>query len=608
VSAVPAEAGTLQVGYTVNCQDPARHIFRLTLALTGLGAGPHTLEMPAWAGAYEIENFARHVFDMRAFDQDGHPLAIDKTQKSTWVFESPSPDASVEYAVYADNLSTTTSHLDDTHAYWNGGTLFCYVDGHKELPVDVRIVAPAGWYASTALNADPDDSLHFWADNFDVLVDSPVEVGTHRRYTFDVNQKRHTIAIWGQGNQDDARLVADTRRIVEAEADLFGGLPYPNYTFIFHIAERGTGGTEHKNSTICGFSRFTFQPWQQYRQALSLIAHEFFHLWNVKRIHPDLLGPFDYTQEVPTHLLWAMEGFTSYYAYLLLARAHLYAPQDYLELVARDVERYEQLPGRHVMSLAGSSFDTWLGEYQHYADKPNRHISYYLKGSLVGLCLDLEIRRRTANRRSLDDVQRLLFARYGQYDRGFSEAVYQTTAEEVAGGSLAAFFGRYINGVEELPLDAYLATAGLQVLRESKWPDDSPDDCRHGETRPHAPTAWLGIDTADRQGRVVVLTVYDPGPAAGVLNAEDELLALNNFRIPDSAALATRIASDHQPGTQVELSLFRRGHLISRTVTLGTKPPNHYRIRRVAHPSPAQQATYTAWLGYPWSEDIHRDR
>ncbi len=582
--------------YTVDCTDPSRHVYRVSLALAGLAPGRHRLTLPVWAGGYEIEDFSRRVFDLVVRGPAADTVPVGKVSKNTWVFDAASDAVTVTYAVYAFDLGTTRSHLDDTHAYWNGGTLFFYLDDDKGRPVAVHVRAPEGWYASTALAGDPDDPLLFHAADYDELVDSPVEVGTHRRYTFLVEGKRHTIALWGEGNQDDARLVRDTRRIVEAEASLFGGLPYPHYTFIFHLAERSTGGLEHKNSTTCGFERFTFQPQARYRRALSLIAHEFFHLWNVKRIHPDMLGPFDYTREVHTHLLWAMEGFTSYYAALLLRRSGLYSVADYLELLSEDVKRYESQPGRFVMDLARSSFDTWLGEYHPNADTPNRAMSYYLKGSLVGLALDLDIRGRTGGQKSLDDVLRLLFQRYGQYDRGFPESVYQETAEEMAGGSLAQFFGRYINGVDPLPLDAVLATAGLSLTRRTAVPGDGRD----GDAGSHA---WLGVSTQMEQGRPVVRTAYDPGPAAGVLDAGDALVALNGIRIPDGDALAERVAANHRPGDRVELTVFRRDRLTTRPLVLGTAQPNQYRIERVAHPTAAQRATYAAWLGSEWPRD-----
>ncbi len=603
---LPAPAAP-RITYTVDCLEPGRHVYQLTLDLANLEPGPHRLDMAVWTpGSYAVADYSRHVFDVAAFDGHGAALAINKTAKNTWTFDTPTTGASIRYSVYAFELGVSSSHLDDTHAYWNGANLFFCLDQRQDLPVDIHVRAPAGWYASTGLPGDSADPLHFQAPNFDILLDSPVEVGTHRRYTFLVDQKPHTVAIWGTGNQDDEKLVADTRTIVETQAAMFGGLPYEDYTFIFHIAGRGTGGLEHLNSTTCGFDRQGFKPWKRYRRSLYLISHEFFHLWNVKRIHPDMLGPFDYSREVYTHLLWAMEGFTDYFALLSLRRSGLYTVKDYLEAVADDLKAYERQPGRHVMSLARSSFDTWLGEYGWDADKPNRRISYYLKGSLVGLALDLEIRRRTQGARSLDDVLRLLFERYGRHGKGFAEPVYQETAEEVAGGSLAEFFGRYIEGVDELRLDEWLADAGLAVDRVTKNEElhqQDPEDDRPKPDEPltsDPPVAWLGVDTRVVENRLVVRVAYDPGPAAGQLYPDDELVALDDVRLPDAKSLEDRLRINHAPGDVVEVALFRRGQLLRRSVTLGDAPPNEYQIRRMKDPTPAQKALYAAWMGEDW--------
>ena len=597
-----------RITYTVDCLDPGRHVYQVTLDLAQLEPGPHRLDMAVWTpGSYAVADYSRHVFDVAAFDAHAEAVAIKKTAKNTWTFDTPTSGASIRYSVYAFELGVSSSHLDDTHAYWNGANLFFCLDQRQDLPVDMHVRAPAGWYASTGLPGDPADPLHFRAPNFDILLDSPAEVGTHRRYTFTVDQKQHTVALWGSGNQDDEKLVADTRTIVETQAAMFGGLPYDDYTFIFHIAAQGTGGLEHLNSTTCGFGRNAFKPWKRYRRSLYLIAHEFFHLWNVKRIHPDMLGPFDYSQEVYTHLLWAMEGFTDYFALLSLRRSGLYTVRDYLDEVADALKAYERQPGRHVMSLARSSFDTWLGEYGRDADKPNRRISYYLKGSLVGLALDLEIRRRTQGARSLDDVLRLLFERYGRHGQGFPEAVYQETAEEVVGGSLAEFFGRFIEGVDDLSLDEWLAAAGLTVDRLTKNEDlhqqDPEDKPKKPDDEPPVsdpPMAWLGIETREQEHQLLVRVAYDPGPAAGHLYPGDELVALDDVRVADAKSLDDRLRINHEPGDVVDVALFRRGQLLRRPVTLGDAPPNEYQIRRVTDPTPSQRALYAGWMGEDW--------
>lgn len=593
--------------YTVDCLQPETHVYRIVLDVKGFGAGVHELELPVWTpGAYEVQDYSRHVFNVKAVAQDGHSVTIDKIKKNVWRLDSATDAFSVTYEVYAYQLAVDTSHMDGTHAYWNGACLFFTVDGQKDLPIDLFVKAPPGWYVSTGLPGDPSNEFHFRAPDYDILIDSPVEVGTHRRYTFVVEDKPHTVAIWGNGNQDDDKLVQDTERIVKAQAAMFGGLPYRDYTFIYHVSDTG-GGLEHLNSTTCDMPRQHFKPWKRYRGILSLISHEFFHLWNVKRIHPDMLGPFDYSQEVYTTLLWAMEGYTSYYGDLLLRRAELYSVSDYLEVMANLIKEYEKLPGRHVMDLSWSSFDTWIKLYKPNEDSPNRSISYYLKGELVGLIMDLEIRRRTANQKSLDDVLRLLFERYGRHGQGFPERAYQDAVETVAGSSMAEFFARYIHGVDELPFEEMLGTAGLELRRRTKNPDletDDGDDTKKDENaKSDPPLAWLGIETKEDNGKILARVVYTPGPAAERLYAGDELIAINGERLTTVKALQDRLRADWAPGDEVTVSFFRRGLLESRKVTLGDAPPNEYKIVRVKAPAESQRATYESWLKEPWPAD-----
>jgi predicted metalloprotease with PDZ domain len=588
--------------YTVDCTEPERHIYHVSLQLTGFGPGRHALTMPVWI-PWWVQDASRHVFNVRVEHGAAGGTAVEKTAKNTWCFEAAADRVVVTYSVYAFEPRVDASHLDGTHAFWNGGNLFMMVDGEKNLPIDLYIQAPEGWHVSTGLDRVDGHPFQFRAPNYDVLFDCPVEVGTHRRFFFEVGGKRHELALWGTGNEDAEQLVADTRRIVEAEGRMFGGLPYDHYTFILHIGERG-GGLEHMNSTACGVRRTAFRPWDHYRHVLELLAHEFFHLWNVKRIHPDTLGPFDYEREVYTHLLWAMEGFTSYYAMLSLRRAGLYTVSEYLGALAHEVETYEKLPGRYVMSLASASFDTWIKLSKPDADSPNRSISYYLKGHLVGVLMDLEIRRRTDNGQSLDDVLRLLYQRYGAAGVGFPEHAYQDAVEEVAGGSLQEFFARYIEGVDELPLDELLATAGLKLERVVKNPDrrEGDDGAGKDDSASDPAYAWLGVECrADRPG-IEVCTVYDPGPGAGSLYAGDEILAVNRVRVKTPDEVAARVRADAVPGSTVSVQLFREGLLLDVPVTVGEAPPNRYRLVRLPDASPRQRATYESWLAASWPE------
>jgi predicted metalloprotease with PDZ domain len=449
---------------------------------------------------------------------------------------------------------------------------------------------------STGLDRIVSAPHRYQAQNYDVLIDSPVEVGRHRTYQFAVDDKVHTIALWGEGNEDPLRLVEDVKTIVETARDLFGELPYEHYTFIFHLSDHGTGGLEHLNSTTCGMERFSFRPDKSYRRVLSLIAHEFFHLWNVKRIHPQVLGPFDYDREVHTHLLWAMEGITDYYAGILLRRSGLYRMEDYLARLAERIEAYERQPGRFVQSLAQSSFEAWTKFYRPGPDKPNRQISYYLKGELVGLLLDLEIRRQTDNQKSLDDVLRLLYQRYGKAQLGFPEAVYQETVEEVTQQSFAEFFEQYVNSVADLPLDAMLQTAGLVVRRT--WKDIEGQDPGDETAMDEAPP-WLGVSLkwTDRS-YIEVAHSFSDGPAADRLAPQDRIVAINGYLVEKPEDVTRRLQINHKPGDLVTAHIFRRGVLHEVAVTLGQAPYDKITVEVQTELPPKTELLLKSWLDW----------
>ncbi|MCY0878285.1 MAG: PDZ domain-containing protein [Firmicutes bacterium] len=588
--------------FTVDCREPGAHIYHMTLEIEHLPKGKHTLTLPVWTpGSYKIEDFARHLFHLRG-EVNRQAVDVHHLSKNQWGFDTFAEESRVviRYDVYAYELGTHGNHLDQSHAYFNGAHLFFLVDDYKAAPYEVRIVAPPEWHVSTGLDPVDGAPFRYRASDYDILLDSPFEIGTHRRLTFTVDDKRHEVAIWGHGNEDPEQLTRDLSAIVQAQRDLFGELPYNHYTFILHLTDRGTGGLEHLNSTTCGTSRFAYKPRKNYRRVLKLLSHEFFHLWNVKRIHPEMLGPFDYNREVYTHLLWAMEGFTDYFATLTLRYANLFSLKEYLTTVADNIQAYEKKPGRFVQSLSESSFDTWIKLYKPDEDSPNRTISYYLKGDLVGLCLDLELRQRTQGRYGLDEVLRRLYRRYGAQGVGFPESVYQETVEEVGASSFQTFFDQYIDGTEPIPFDHFLGYAGLTVQRQYKRSDR--DEGTNDDTPPQtSPKAWLGIDATLSNGRLVIQHTYSDGPAATLLNPGDQLLAINGYQVNTVEELEERIALDHAIGDTVEVALFRRGKLERAAVTLAPAPPDDVRIVAAAHPTAEQKALFEAWLKTPWT-------
>lgn len=578
------------VTYTVAMPDPHAHLYHVAVEIDGVAGPTLDLALPAWTpGSYMIREYARHVQAFAAED-GGRALPWRKVDKATWRIETGGASrVRVAYQVYANELSVRTSHLDGSHGYFNPATVCMYAAGRTHEPLAVRVIVPSEWQVTTGLEASRASNVEtFNAADYDELVNSPFECGTHRLLEFEVDGLPHRIALWGHGNEDEARLVEDTRTIVVAARDMFGGLPYRDYTFIVHLANSRGGGLEHRNSVSMIVDRWTFQPAAAYERYLGLAAHEFFHVWNVKRIRPAPLGPFDYSRENYTRQLWTMEGVTDYYTSRLLLWAGLITPQRYLERVAEQITALQSQPGRLVQSLEQSSFDAWIKLYRPDENTHNSSISYYLKGALVGLLLDLEIRRRTGGARSLDDVVRLLFERYQRDGASFPEqGGYQAAVEQVAESSFADFFGSYVAGTDELDYAGALGCAGLQL----SWGyEKAPED--------GGAPAWLGLITRSESGRLKVTQARADGPAyAAGIYAGDELLALDGFRL-DEERLKARLA-ERRPGDGVTLTLFRRDELLHLPVTLAAAPHDTLTIEQVAEPTAEQRQIYEGWLG-PW--------
>jgi len=568
-----------QIRYTLSLRDPNSHLVHVRLEASGIPGSSTDFVMPAWTpGSYKVRDYAKNVQD---FSAGRH--AWRKIDKSRWRVEAGG-DVVIEYDVWAFELSVQSSHVDSDHAFLNGASVFFYVDGHKDAAVEVDIKAPKGWKIASGLEKRGSTLL---APDYDILVDSPIEIGTFTQRTFKVGGVPHHLVIHGEGNYDGKQLVEDIRRIVETEVKILRHIPYRHYTFILHNSSERGGGLEHLNSTALQVPARSYRPREKYENFLELVAHEFFHLWNVKRIRPDKLGPFDYEREVYTTLLWVMEGFTSYYDTLVPCRAKLWSPEKYFKKTADRIQKYEEKPGRKRQSLSQASFDTWIKFYQPNENSANCQMSYYEKGELVGMCLDLEIRHRTANRKSLDDVLRLLYREYGREGRGFPEAEFKRACERV-GGNLDRFFADLVDGVAEIPWNRYLGFAGVKLEKEAKKPED-------GEALRKA-RAWLGIGSTKVGGVLTVANVVEASPAwkAG-LSPKDELIAMDGSKLP--AEEFERRIDEYEPGDRVRLTLFRSGTLREIPVVLGAKENVTWAIRRLKTPTALQKKIYEGWLG-----------
>ena len=575
------------ISYTVSMSKPQTHLLEVEMRLQDARGLPNqvNLVMPVWTpGSYLIREFERHVQDFAASDAGGRALSWQKVNKDTWRIETGGArDLRATYRVYANDLSVRTNDLDDRHAYFNNAALLMYPEGQLKTASTLRVVPFNDWKVATGLPPVQNQPNTFRAENFDVLYDSPVEVSNFKTISFEVKGVPHRIVIDGEGNYDAERVRRDVQRIVETEAALMGEIPYHDYTFILHAHSRADGGLEHLNSTSLIVERNSFRPEDRYKDFLSLVAHEFFHLWNVKRIRPDALGPFDYTKENYTKLLWVAEGVTEYYAGVALRRAGLIPDSEFLERFSQTIGDVQNTPGRLVMSAEEASFDTWIKYYRPDENAINSQISYYDKGQLLGLLLDLQIRKASGGAKSLDDVMRYLYTEFYKKNRNYTPEDFQRTAELMAGSSLDNFFTRFVRGREELDYNAALKTVGLQL----------------GEADPSKPPVerlYLGADLGQEGDRLTVRRVYSGSPAYDQgLNTGDQILALDGQRVNQQSFMA-RLA-EKRPGDTINLTLFRDDLLRAFTIKLGKRVAVDYRIVPVKAPTPEQTRQYKAWAG-----------
>ena len=603
-----AQTAAPEIAYSVVITQPHTHLFTVNVGVkhgpTGAVPAEQRLVMPVWTpGSYLVREFQRHVQDFEATSSTGQPLKWEKTNKNTWrVVTNGAREWYARYRVYANELSVRTSELNSSHAFWNNANLLMYLEGFLKSPSIVRVIAPDVWKVATGLPPVPGERNTFRAENFDVLYDSPFEASNFKSLVFNVKGIPHRIVIDGEGNYDPERMRRDVQKLVETQVELMGGeIPYRDYTFILHLRNNAGGGLEHGNSTALGYPRFGFnirsgdratsaapnpsaQPERDYRGFLSLVSHEFFHLWNVKRIRPDALGPFDYTQENYTKLLWVAEGITDYYADLLLRRAGFITEDEFLAATARAIQTLQNTPGRSKQSVEESSFDSWIKYYRQDENSINSQVSYYEKGAIVGLLLDLEIRKRSDGAKSLDDVMRYLYTEFFKKDRNYTPADFQKAAELAAGTSLEEFFTKYVRGTAELDYNAALAAAGLRL-----------DTGAAKEGGKSIEKVFFGADLEQEENRLTVRRVLAGSPAYDQgLNAGDEIVALDNMRATLDFFNA-RIA-EKKPGDLINLTIFRFDDLSTILIKLGGRAEGTYFIAPLPNQTASQKQIYRTWL------------
>jgi predicted metalloprotease with PDZ domain len=598
---------TAPVRYRVEIPAPHQQYVHVTLEVPAPRGTASRVAMPAWApGSYLIRDFARHVYDLRAeaATRGGRALAVERLDKQTWRIEHGGRPFRVRYRVFAAEASVRTSHVDDLHASLVGTSVFLYVVDELHRPATVEIALPPGWSAHAALapvEGAPPGEAWLAAPDYDALVDAPIELGTPRVERFEEGGTTFEYVLTGaEGTGIDlARLAGDARKVAAAQGALMGGFPFTRYVFLLRVSAVGGGGLEHASSTSMMMRRSDFDGDGGYARAARLAAHELFHAWNVKRIRDRVLGPFDYAKEVHSRLLWLHEGCTETMEAQSLLHAGLLAPADYVRDLGERWTAYVTRPGRNHDPLSAISFEAWIKAYKPAPNHANVAVSYYEKGDLVGIALDLELRLRAAARGregSLPGLLRRLMASHAAAGRGIVPADVVAAASAEAGEDMAWFFARYVDGTEELPLPALLERAGVEVRVSAPWLDDDGRPRAELSRAQRAQRIHTGLELADD---ATVRNVWPGSPAdAAGLMLDDAIVAVDGLQAQTRAAVVARLA-DHEPGDAVALALFRGGRLVERTLTVVESPVRTYRfaLQPASALSGLQQRVRDGWLG-----------
>lgn len=582
----------LALTHRVHVADPRAHAVDVALTVCAQGTLPERLVvyMPVWTpGSYLVREHPRNI-ERLACDP---PARATKVRKNAWrLAHDGAREVTLRYRLYCNELSVRTNHVDASHAFLTGAATFLAVEGHDDAVSTVTIDAPEGWRTVTSLAPA---STGFVARGTDALFDAAIEVGRPREASAEVLGKPLRVAFWPAdaiADDDARRLVDDTCAILRCEAHLFGGeLPYDDYLLLAHLQPRARAGLEHASSAVVLVSPGSFRSREGYLEVLSLVAHESLHAWNVKRIRPEGLVPLRYQEECYTRLLWWFEGATSYYDWAVLRRAGLCSTEEYLDHVAREVSSFEGTPGRRVQSLEDASFDAWIKAYRPDENSSNTTVSYYRKGELACLVLDLEIRARTRGARSLDDVLAYLWRTYGVPARPVPEDAMPEVLAQATGLDLGDTFDALVRSSADVDVDAALAKAGLAIDREP---------------RGHA-TSSISARLVAADGAVRVRSVIRGGAAerAG-LDAGDELVALGGRRVTSTTLDA--VLHGRSPGERVDVVCAREGQLLGFALTLD--PPRLDRVRiRPAHDAGADaRALRRAWIGEGDAKPAERTR
>ena len=583
ISLLTFQLSAQTIAYQLRMSKPQNHYFEVEMTLSDFKEKELNLKLPVWApGSYLVREFSKNLNLVKAFDENGKEIQVVKKTKNTWTVKSNGEKKiKVKYEVYSFELSVRTSFLDLTHGFVSGSGVFMYVDGYKDKSGSLEIVKhPTFSTITTALpkakmSIAKDGSETFEFSNYDQLVDCPIEIGNQVVFDFTSAGVKHTVAMYGEGNYDIATLKKDMAKVVQAATDVFGVNPNKEYVFIIHNVVDGQGGLEHTNSTTLSVNRWTYQG-AEYTGFLSLVAHEYFHLWNVKRVRPIELGPFDYDQENYTSLLWVMEGFTSYYEKLILVRAGFMGKEDFLNKLQGSINYVEGSVGTRVQPVAHASFDAWIKAYRPTENSANTSMTYYSRGSVIASIIDILIIDNSKGKQCLDHFFQHLYKKYFiEMNRGFSETEFKAELEKFVGKNLDEFYKKYIDGTEILPYAEVFDKVGISIIDNTSFKPS------------------FGATVREEGGKVMVKNVRAGSSAEeSGISVGDEIVGCNSYRV-DQAMLEAMMSGLGTAET-ADLLIAREEKLFSVKVRMTNFRKPNFQLVKQSNEKPS--ANFMYWL------------
>lgn len=564
------------VKYHIDLSTPEHHTATISMTLPG-GSHESNVMMPAWrTGKYKILDLANGVREFSATNATGKSLEWQHNDKATWTISNPSQQPiTISYTVYANQLGVRTRHIDDSHAYLDATGLFMYDPERREEDISVELAVPKHWNSYAGMERKGDH--HFVAENYDVLVDSPIETGVSEVFEFKEDGKDYQFVIWGEGNYNAPQMAKDLEKMVGASQNIWQGYPFDKYVFMVHATTDARGATEHLNSTIIQRKRFTFAPRKEYLSFLKTAAHEFVHTWNVKAYRPEGVAKYDYQKENYTDLLWISEGSTSYFQSQLLLQSGLITQKEFFEDLAKRIDSHIKKPGKKVQSVAQSSHESWIAMPGDFAS--NNSVNIYSEGFMASLALDFQMLTDSKLKAGYSELHRELFKQH-RLPKSFNSVDVKNIAQSLTGKNYSKWWLNNVEAPLAIDFDALLNKAGLEFTYPKKAKD----------------IAATGFSSTSKDGLVTLTRVLKDSAAwSAGLNVADQIVAINGLKVTP-ASLKVRLAQ-YKVGEAVTLSVFRRDRLVEKTLVLTQEKDKKPFIQAVKKPSRSQKKFFKAWLG-----------